>query len=560
MAHTGAQLLVKALIAQGVKVIFGYPGGAVLPVYDALYAQKDKLRHITVSHEQGAAHAADGYARATGKTGVVLATSGPGATNLVTGIAAAFHDSVPLVAITGNVSNDLMGHDSFQEIDIVSITNPIVKHNYFVQDVDSLSRIVQEAFEIANSGRKGAVLIDIPKNVMDALATCETMERFTPRQNPEPDEMSLSLAVNLIRGSRRPLICCGGGVTFSDNTEALRAFAQKLDVPVCASMMGLTSMPSDSEYFLGMVGMHGTAAANRAIGECDLLIAVGTRFSDRVAGSRAQFAQAARVIHIDIDRTEFSKNVRVDVSLIGDAGVCLKGLTSRIERLTHADWMHCVRENKAQNAQMGSRDGGDTTDPREVIRVLGRLLPPGATVVTDVGQHQMLVAQHYPFFRPRSFLSSCGLGAMGYGMGAANGAAIGRPGQPVVLITGDGSFHMNMAELAVSVSHDLPVVVIVMNNGVLGMVYQWQKLFYDGRYSCTEIARRTDFKTLAEAFGARGLRIGTRDDIVPVLREALTGKGPCVIDCPIDPEDCVYPITRPGRQQDDMIFNMKNMR
>ena len=556
MEYTGAQILIESLITHGAEVIFGYPGGAVLDIYDALYAARDRLTHITASHEQGAVHAADGYARSTGKTGIVLATSGPGATNLVTGLAAAYYDSVPLVAITGNVTNDLLGRDSFQEIDIISITNPIVKHNYFVQDVNGLQRIVREAFEIAHSGRKGPVLIDIPKDVATAKAAYTPTERFTPRPMPEPDAEGLGQALRLLADCQRPLIYCGGGVVFSDSAGALAAFAEKLDAPVCVSMMGLTALPSRSERCLGLVGMHGTAYANMAVGECDLLIAVGARFSDRAAGYRKGFAGGARVIHIDIDRTEISKNVQVDFSLVGDAGVCLRRLTAQMTPQNHVGWMRKLSRAKTRRMPPAAASGS-RADPRTVIDTLGRLLPPDALVVTDVGQHQMLVAQHFPFTRPRSFLSSCGLGAMGYGMGAANGAAIGNPGQPVALVTGDGSFHMNTAELAVAVSHDLPILALVMNNGALGMVRQWQKLFYGGRYSCTEIARKTDFKALGVAFGAKGFRIGTREEIGPVLREALSVKGPCVIDCLIDPEDCVFPIIPPGGKQEDMICEMR---
>ena len=554
MELTGARILVESLIAQGVEVVFGLPGGSVLDIYDELYERRDVIRHITTSHEQGAAHAADGYARATGKTGVALATSGPGATNLATGLAAAFFDSVPLVAVTGNVTRDLIGRDSFQELDIISVTNPLVKHNYFIRDVRELSDTIREAFVIANSGRKGPVLIDIPKDVAAARATYAPLGRFAPRPPPKPVESDLVRALQLLESSRRPLIYCGGGVVFSGGADALAAFSDKLDAPVCASMMGLSVMPSNSKRFLGLVGMHGAAASNRAVGLCDLLVAVGARFSDRVAGNRTHFADGAKVIHIDIDPTEIDKNVRADLSLVADSGVCLSWLTERMEAQRHPDWMEEIARLKALDAPPATEDGGRAVRPWEVISVLGHLLPTDAIVATDVGQHQMFVARYFPFTRPRTFLSSCGLGAMGYGLGAANGAAVGCPGRRVALITGDGSFHMNMSELAVAVSHRLPILILVMNNGVLGMVHQWQKLFYGRRFAASEIMRKTDFKALAQAFGAKGYRVGGREELAPVLREALAFEGPSVVDCPLSPDDCVYPIIPPGGRQEDMIL------
>lgn len=554
MQLTGAQILIETLISQGVDTVFGYPGGAVLNIYDALYMASGKIRHVTASHEQGAAHAADAYARSTGKTGVVIATSGPGATNLVTGIATAYHDSVPLVAITGNVSRDLIGRASFQEVDIVGITNPIVKHNYLVQDVKSLAGIVKEAFEIANSGRKGPVLIDLPKDITAHTSDYIPQDKFKPRPFPPPDKNMLEKVASVISQSKRPLIYCGGGVAFSDSAEQLQHFVEKLGAPVCMSMMGLGSLPADSKYNLGLVGMHGTATANMAVGRCDLLISVGARFSDRVAGNRVKFAEGATVVHIDIDRSEISKNVAADYFLLGDAGECLARLSEHVTCTQSSHWLHEVLRHKAYNALPAPSGEGENINPREVILSLNAVAGSDLIVATDVGQHQMLVAQYYPFSRPRMFLSSCGLGTMGYGMGAANGAAIGNPGCPVALVTGDGSFHMNLHELAVAVSNQLPIVVVVMNNQVLGMVHQWQKLFYDGRYSATEIARKTDFVKLAEAFGATGLRIERRSDIRPVLEKAFAQKGPCVVDCVIDSQDRVFPIIPPGGGAEDMIF------
>ncbi len=554
MLLTGAQILIRTLVSQGVDTVFGYPGGAVLNIYDALHEMREEVRHVTASHEQGAAFAADAYARSTGRTGVVIATSGPGATNLVTGIANAYHDSVPLVAITGNVTRDLLGRTSFQEVDIVGITRPIVKHNRLVQDAESLAGIVREAFEIANSGRKGPVLIDIPKDVTALKAEYVPQERFTPRPVPPPDGDMLRTVAGAIADSERPLLYCGGGVTFSDASGRLMEFVEKTGIPVCLSMMGLSSIPANSVHNLGLVGMHGTATANMAVRKCDLLIAAGARFSDRVAGNRRRFAENAAVAHIDLDRSEISKNVRVDYPLAGDAGECLSLLAELVPGKKKSGWLHELLRSKANNPLPVAHGEGETVNPREVITALRAVAGDELIVATDVGQHQMLVAQYYPFTRPRSFLSSCGLGAMGYGMGAANGAAIGNPGRPVALVTGDGSFHMNMQELAVSVSNNLPVVVVVMNNGVLGMVHQWQKLFYGGRYSSTEIARKTDYAELARAFGAEGFRIGKRSEIRPALERAFARGGPCVVDCRIDFRDRVFPIIPPGAAAEGIIF------
>ena len=555
MDHTGAQILIQSLIDQGVNVLFGYPGGAVLNIYDALYERRGDIRHILASHEQGATHAADGYARSTGRTGVVLATSGPGATNLVTGIATAWHDSVPLVALTGNVARDLIGRDSFQEVNIVDISRSVVKKNYFVEDASQIAAIVREAFEIACSGRKGPVLIDFPKDVTAQRVPFVPQPKAVRLPGRAPDAEALQKAAEAIASSERPLIYAGGGATFSDSAEALSAFARKIHAPVCTSLMGLTSLPADSDLNLGLVGMHGTATANMAVANCDLLLAVGARFSDRVASNRAHFAKNATVVHLDIDPREIGKNVRADIPLVGDVGAALRALDKLLPELRHRDWMHKLLRHKALNELPFARSEGDEVNPREVITELRALVGPDAIIATDVGQHQMLVAQYYPFSRPRSFLSSCGLGTMGYGMGAANGAAVGNPGRPVVLFTGDGSFHMNLAELAVSVSNNLKIVVVIMNNRVLGMVHQWQKLFYQGRYSFTEIDRRTDFAKLAEAFGATGMRIERSAEIRPVLEKALACDGPCVVDCAIPSGQRVFPIIPPGGKEDDMIYS-----
>lgn len=557
MQMNGAQILIQTLIEQGVDVLFGYPGGAVLNIYDALYEKRGELRHIVTSHEQGAAHAADGYARSTGKTGVVLATSGPGATNLVTGIATAYHDSVPMVAITGNVTTDLMGRDSFQEVDITGITNPVVKHNYLVQNVEELAGIVREAFEIACSGRKGPVLIDIPKNITAAKGEYTPHPKVTPRPHRQPDDGELAAAVQAVREAQRPLIYAGGGVVFSDNSHLLREFSQRIGAPVAMSMMGLSAVPADYPLNLGMIGMHGTATANVASRECDLLITVGARFSDRVAGNRHKFAPGAQVLHIDIDPSEIGKNVAATLQVVGDVGDILGHLLAEVAPQKNEEWLHYLLRHKALNALPMdlAAERPEELGPREILQKLSAAAGEEAVIVTDVGQHQMFTAQYYPFTRPRSFLSSCGLGTMGYGMGAAVGAKVGNPDRPVALVTGDGSFHMNMAELAVAVSNNLPLVVLVMNNGVLGMVHQWQDLFYGERYSYTELGRKTDFVKLAEAFGSTGLRLTRREDIAATLKAAFACGGPCVVDCVIDYRERVYPIIPPGGTEEDMIFS-----
>lgn len=557
MLKTGAEILVQSVIDQGTEVVFGYPGGAILNIYDALYDREDEIKHILTSHEQGAAHAADGYARSTGKTGVVFATSGPGATNLVTGIATAYQDSVPLVAVTCNVTRDLIGRDSFQEIDIVDITNPIVKHNYLVQNTAEIAEIVREAFEIANSGRKGPVLIDIPKDITAEKAEYVKQPRFQVRKTPTPSETSLQQAVKALDGAKKPVIYCGGGVTFSGGSEALKEFAERIQAPVCMSMMGLSSFPPDHELYLGLVGMHGTAAANKAVIHADVVIAVGARFSDRVAGNRDKFAENKTVIHIDIDQSEISKNVFSQIELVAEAGACMQLLSQRVQQQNRPDWMAYIAEAKEKYGLPEPKHDDGSVSARKIINSLRHIVGKDAIIATDVGQHQMFTAQYYNFYKPRTFLSSCGLGTMGYGMGAANGAAVGNPDKQVVLITGDGSFHMNMNEFAVAVSNNLNIVIIVMNNSVLGMVHQWQKLFYKARYSQTKINRSTDYVKLAEAFGGHGLRIENPDDAEAVIQKAIAIGGPVIIDCPIDFHERVFPIIPPGKTGQDMIYTDK---
>lgn len=554
MQMTGAQILVQALLDMGTEVVFGYPGGGALNIYDALYERRDELRHVLASHEQGATHAADGYARSTGKTGVVIATSGPGATNLVTGIATAFHDSVPLVAITGNVTLDLIGRDSFQEVDIVGITNPITKHNYIVKDVTQLAQTVREAFVIANSGRKGPVLIDVPKDISAMKTEFTPLAKFQPRKQPPLNQKSLDAAIQTILNAKRPLIYVGGGVVFSDASEPFCQFAKKIDAPVCSSMMGLSAMRYDAPGYLGLIGMHGTAPANWASTHCDLLIAVGARFSDRVAGNRELFAEDATILHIDIDASEISKNVRSQLSVIGDANEILKTLTDAIPTQSHKEWIQTLEDRKQRKSGLPPAQSNGAVNPRDVILKVHEIWGDDAIIVTDVGQHQMYTAQYYPFTKPRTFISSCGLGTMGYGLGAAIGSQVGNPDRPVVLISGDGSFHMNLNELAVAVSEKLPVTAIVLNNSVLGMVHQWQKLFYAERYSASEINRKTDYVKLAEAFGASGYQITTPQEIDSILRQAHAATGPCVIECVIPSTEGVYPIIPPSGTQKDMIF------
>lgn len=553
MKMNGSQILIQALIDQGVDTIFGYPGGSVLNIYDALYERSEDIRHIVSSHEQGAAHAADGYARSTGKTGVCLATSGPGATNLVTGIATAYMDSIPLIAITGNVSNDLLGRDSFQEVNIAGITMPITKHNFIVQHVDDLAATVRKAFVIANSGRKGPVLIDIPKDVTAAVTEYVKLPRYRIRKLPKVDDEIFEQALEEIMKAKRPMIYAGGGVLSSNATKELLKFSKHMDIPISCSMMGLSSVPFDYDLYLGMIGMHGTPVSNYATLNTDLIIAIGARFSDRVAGNREEFGKNAKIIHFDIDASEISKNVATDISIVGDARYILKKMIQRMPETKHKEWTDTLKDFKTKVGLPTPKEG-DGVDPRDLATTLHKIVGEDAIIVTDVGQHQMIMAQYYQFSRPRSFISSCGLGTMGFGMGAAIGTKVANPNRPVVLVTGDGSFHMNMNEMAVAVSENIPIVVLIFNNTVLGMVRQWQTLFYEHRYSNTSIDRKTDYVKLAEAFGAKGFRIHNRYEIENVMKEAIKSKVPCIVDCMIDKDDCVYPIIPPGKSGKDIIL------
>ena len=554
MKMNGSQILIQSLIDQGVDTIFGYPGGSVLNIYDALYEKSDEIRHVLTSHEQGAAHAADGYARSTGKTGVCLATSGPGATNLVTGIATAYMDSVPVVAITGNVSNDLLGRDSFQEVNIAGITMPITKHNFIVQRVEDLAATVRKAFVIANSGRKGPVLIDIPKDVTAAVTEYIPLPKYRIRKLPKVDEAKFEEAMNAIKEAKRPLIYSGGGIISAGATKELLSFSKHMDIPITTSMMGLSSVPYDYDLYLGMIGMHGTPVANYATLNTDLIIAIGARFSDRVAGNREEFGKNAKIIHFDIDASEISKNVHSDMAIVGDAKYILKHMIERMPETRHKEWTDTLKDFKTKLGLPKPKEG-DAVDPRDLALTLHQIVGEDAIIVTDVGQHQMIMAQYYQFTRPRSFVSSCGLGTMGFGMGAAIGAKIANPKRPVVLVTGDGSFHMNMNELATAVSEKLPIVVLIFNNHVLGMVRQWQTLFFGHRYSQTTLDRGPDFMKLAEAYGLSGTRVDTVEAFAATFKTAVEKREPCIIECMLDIDEMVAPMVAPGSPIDSFCLN-----
>ena len=555
MKLNGSEIVMECLLEQGVDRVFGYPGGSVLNIYDALYQYSDRIQHVMTAHEQGAAHAADGYARATGKVGVCIATSGPGATNLVTGIATAYMDSIPVVAITGNVPVSLLGRDSFQEVDITGITMPVTKHNFIVKSVEDLAETVRLAFEIAASGRPGPVLIDIPKDVTAAVTEYEKVETAGKRIPTPPKTERIEKTIELLSQCQKPLIYFGGGIISSGAEQELLAVAEQLDIPVCSSMMGLGGFPADHRLWLGMVGMHGTPAANRAARECDLLLVCGARFSDRVAGNRTGFAPNAQVVHMDIDHAEFDKNVSAFVRVAGDLKQVLSVVLSETKAIQHTDWVNYVASYQ-NRITAGNYPRESLPDPLEILQTLRRLTPDDLIVATDVGQHQMWTAQHFPIKQPRTFLTSGGLGTMGYGLGAAIGAQFGCPDKQVVLISGDGSFHMNLNELTTLASYALPIVVLVMNNTVLGMVRQWQKVFYDHRFSSTDPHRKTDFVKLAQAFGCEGLRIERADQIESVLKQALSMKRPVVVDCCISPDANVLPMIPPGGTVEEMIEDM----
>ena len=551
MLLTGAEILVNSLIDNGVDTVFGYPGGAVLNIYDALFKKSDKIRHILTCHEQGAAHAADGYARSTGKVGVCIATSGPGATNLVTGIATAYMDSTPMVAITGNVTRPLLGKDSFQEVDITGITMPITKHNYIVKDIKDLQKIINEAFYIASSGRPGPVLIDIPKDI--------TAEKYNyTKMEPKKREKSLQTInissledfVEFINESENPFIYAGGGILSSNAEKEVLALAEKINAPVATSLMGIGSIPNDHRLYTGMIGMHGTKASNLLATSCDLIIALGARFSDRVI-SHKNHVKNARVIQIDIDPAEINKNVKVDSYIIGDIKEVLNKLIPMINEKENIAWINKMNELKALNNKEVVKEGILT--PEYLFTLLNKIDKGNFIITTEVGQHQMWTAQNYKFYKPRTFISSGGLGTMGFGMGASIGAQVANPKAVVFNIAGDGSFGMDCNEFATAVNFKIPVKVIVMNNNALGMVRQWQSLFYECRYAETTLNRATDFVKLAEAFGGTGFRVEKPEELQEVLEKALATDGPVIIDYKIDSDDMVFPMVAPGAPINEII-------
>ncbi len=543
MQLTGAEIVVACLEEQGVDTVFGYPGGTILNVYDALYKQ-DKIRHILTSHEQGAAHAADGYARSTGKVGVCLATSGPGATNLVTGIATAYMDSVPIVAITCNVNLPLLGKDTFQEVDIAGITMPITKHGYIVKDVNILADTIRKAFRIARSGRPGPVLVDITKDVTAAL--CE-YEKQTPQLRlPAKTAFTaqdLEEAARMINAAERPMLYVGGGAAISGAAEQVRELAARMDAPVCDTLMGKGVFDGHDSHYTGMVGMHGTKTSNYGVCECDLLIALGARFDDRVTGNASKFAEQAKILQIDIDAAEINKNVKVDHSVVGDLKEVLTALNPMVEKADHAEWLAHLEEYKKKYPLLC--DDTKLTCPL-IISKLDELTEGKAIITTDVGQHQMWAAQFYTFSEPRTFLTSGGLGTMGYGLGACIGAKTAHPEKTVINIGGDGCFRMNMNELATASRYDIPIIQVVIDNHVLGMVRQWQTLYYGKRYSQTVLHDKVDFCKVAEGLGCHAIRVEKPEELEGAIKEALTWGGPVVLDCIIDDDDKVFPMVSPG--------------
>ena len=541
---TGAEIVVECLKEQGVDTVFGYPGGAILNIYDALYKHQDESTHILTSHEQGASHAADGYARATGKVGVCLATSGPGATNLVTGIATAYMDSIPVVAITCNVGVSLLGRDSFQEIDITGVTMPITKYNFIVKDITKLADVLRRAFQIAKSGRPGPVLVDITKDVTAASCEYEAKEPVTiARQVDTITEEDLERALLMIRKSQKPFIMVGGGAILSDAAEEVRAFANKLQAPVADTLMGKGAFDGTHELYTGMVGMHGTKTSNFGITECDLLVVIGARFSDRVVGNASKFAKNAKILQIDIDPAEINKNIETDASIIGDVKMILRKLNARLDPQNHDEWVAHIERMKDMYPLHYNKEV--LTGPA-IIEGIYNVTQGDAIIVTEVGQHQMWAAQYYKYKNPHTFLTSGGLGTMGYGLGAALGAKMGKKDKKVFNIAGDGCFRMNMNEIATATRYNIPIIEVIINNHVLGMVRQWQDLYYGKRYSHTILNDQVDFVKLAEAMGAKAYRVTKKEELEPVLKEAMELDIPVVIDCQIHCDDKVFPMVSPG--------------
>ncbi len=543
MLLNGSEIVVECLKEQGVDTVFGYPGGTILNIYDALYGHRDEIRHILTSHEQGAAHAADGYARATGKVGVCMATSGPGATNLVTGIATAFMDSIPVVAITANVTLPMLGKDSFQEVDIAGVTMPITKHGYIVKNVEELADTIRRAFVIARTGRPGPVLVDITKDV--TAAVCE----YTPMPAAEPErlcrftEEEIQNAAECIMAAKKPYIYLGGGAVVSDACREVAEFADLIDAPVCDTLLGKGGFDGRSERYTGMIGMHGTKASNLGVSQCDMLIALGARFSDRVIGNPGKFAEGAKIIHVDIDAAEINKNIRADVSLVGDLKLVLQKLNGKLTRQHHPEWMGTIAELKTKYPL--KYDDSRLSCPY-VIETIDKVTGGEALITTDVGQHQMWAAQYYRYTRPRTFLSSGGLGTMGYGLGACIGAQLGQPDKLCINIAGDGCFRMNMNELATASRYQIPIIQVVINNHVLGMVRQWQTLFYGKRYSQTVLHDKVDFCKVAEGLGCAAIRVTEKEEMAPALEKAISLKAPVLIECMIPEDDKVFPMVPAG--------------
>ncbi len=541
---TGSEIVIECLKEQGVDTVFGYPGGTILNIYDALYKHQDEIHHILTSHEQGAAHAADGYARATGKVGVCMATSGPGATNLVTGIATAYMDSIPLVAITANVGVSLLGKDSFQEVDIAGVVMPITKHSFIVKNVHELADTIRRAFKIAQTGRPGPVLVDITKDVTANVADFEPkapepIEKITNTINAD----DLDIAIRMIEKAERPFVLCGGGVIAADASKELAKFVDKIDAPVCDTLMGKGAFPGIDIRYTGMIGMHGTKVSNFGINMADLVIVVGARFSDRVIGNASRFAHNAKIIHIDVDAAEIDKNIVVDCSLVGDAKEVLKMLATRIKAVKHEDWAAEIRKLKEKFPDHS--DMKSMTGPA-IINKIYEITEGKATITTDVGQHQMWAAQHYSYTEPRRLITSGGLGTMGYGVGACIGAKVGKPENITINVAGDGCFRMNMNEIATATRYNVPIIQVVINNHVLGMVRQWQTLFYEQRYSSTILEDKVDFVKVAEALGATGFRATTLEEFEDSLKKAIELNAPVVIDCIIDKDDKVFPMVAAG--------------
>jgi len=553
---SGSKIIVECLLEQGVDTVFGYPGGAILNLYDELYKNQDKIRHILTSHEQGASHAADGYARASGKVGVCLATSGPGATNLVTGIASAYMDSIPMVAITCNVGNNLLGKDSFQEVDISGIVMPVTKYSFIVKDGNKLADTIRRAFKIAVTGRPGPVLIDITKDVTGESFEYEYKEPEKVSPKADISEEDILNAVSLIRGAKKPYILVGGGVILSNASEELRTFVSKTDAPVADTLMGKGAFDGSDPKYTGMVGMHGTKTSNLGITECDLLIVIGARFSDRVIGNAKKFARNAKILHIDVDAAEISKNIKAHYSLIGDARLVLRKLNARLDPLHHDEWIAHIERLKDMYPIRTNKKG---LTGEYIIETIDKKTEDDTVICTEVGQHQMWAAQFYKFTHPRTFITSGGLGTMGYGLGAAIGAKVAKPDKTVVNIAGDGCFRMNMNEIATATRYDIPVIQVVINNHVLGMVRQWQNLFYGKRYSQTILRDKVDFVKLAEAMGARAKKVTTKGEFDAAFDEALKSEITYVIDCEIDSDEKVFPMVSPGAAISD-AFDEKDLK